>query len=61
MFDPLTLNVKLLPSLTLDAAGVTLYDAAGVWLVSFIVTELLVILLPLICSLYYQNYLYTHK
>ena len=41
---PDTLNVRLLPSLTLDAAGVMLYVApgAGVVLVSLIVTELLV-------------------
>ena len=42
IFVPLTLNVKLLPSSTLDAAGDTLYVGAGVVLVSLIVTELLV-------------------
>ena len=42
IFVPLTLNVKLLPSFILDAAGDTLYVGAGVVLVSLIVTELLV-------------------
>ena len=41
IFVPLTLNIKMLPSFTLDAAGVTLY-VGGVVLVSFIVTALLV-------------------
>jgi hypothetical protein len=42
IFVPLTLNVRLLPSSTLDAAGVTLYVGAGVVLVSLTVTEALV-------------------
>ena len=40
IFVPLTLNVKLLPSFTVNAAGNTLY--VGATLVSFIVTVLLV-------------------
>ena len=42
IFVPLTLNVKLLPSSTLDAAGDKLYVGAGVVLLSLIVIVLLV-------------------
>ena len=49
IYVPLTLNIKLLPSFTLDAAGVTLYVGIGVVLVSLIVTEVLVAsIVPLI-------------
>ena len=41
IFVPLTLNIIILPSFTLAAAGITLY-VGGVVLVSFIVTEVLV-------------------
>jgi hypothetical protein len=41
IYVPLTLNNKLLPSFTLDAAGITLY-VVGFILVSLIITEVLV-------------------